>query len=55
LWDRFDTSATVLQAAAAGTDIVAVAQAFREAADELLAVANQLAEQDGQRADSRVV
>ena len=46
LWDRFDASATVLQAAAAGTDIVAVAQAFREAADELLAVANQLAEQD---------
>jgi len=54
LWDRFDTSVTVLKAAAAETDILAVAQAFRDAGDELLAVVNQLAEDPGQRADSSV-
>ncbi len=51
LWDRFDTSVTVLKQAADQTDILAVAQAFRDAGDELLAVVNQLAETDGERAD----
>jgi hypothetical protein len=51
LWDRFDTSVTVLKAAADQTDIVAVAQAFRDVADDLLAVVNRLAEDRGQRAD----
>ena len=32
LWERFDTSITVLEAAAAETDILAVAQAFRDVA-----------------------
>ena len=39
----------------AGSDILAVGQAFREAADELLVVADQLADQDAQRADSTPV
>ena len=51
LWDRLDASATVLKAAAAETDILAVARAFREVADELLAVADQLADDQGHRAD----
>jgi excisionase family DNA binding protein len=55
LWDRFDASVMVLKQAAAETDILAVAQAFRGVADELLAVADRLAGGDAQWADSRVV
>jgi excisionase family DNA binding protein len=52
LWERFDRSITMLGAVADQTDILAVAQAFRDTADELLAVADQLADEDrGKRAD----
>jgi excisionase family DNA binding protein len=54
LWDRFDASVMVLKQAAAETDILAVAQAFRDVADELLAVVSQLAEDPAHRADSTV-
>jgi excisionase family DNA binding protein len=54
LWDRFDAAATALGNAMQGTDIVALAGAFRTTADELLAVADQLADGDFRRADSNV-
>jgi excisionase family DNA binding protein len=54
LWDRFDTAYLALGAAMAGHDIVAVGQAFREAGDELLAVADELAEEDGEHAGRSV-
>jgi len=54
LWDRFDTSFAVLTANADGTDILVVAQAFRDVADELLAVVNRLAEDRGERAEGTV-
>ena len=54
LWDRFDVAATALGNAMQGTDIIALAGAFRTTADELLAVADQLADGDFRRADSNV-
>ena len=44
LWDRFDHRSWCSRQRRLETDILAVAQAFRDAADELLAVANQLAD-----------
>jgi excisionase family DNA binding protein len=55
LWDRFDAAAAALGSAMEGTDIIALAGAFRETADELLAVADQLADGDFQRADSTAI
>jgi excisionase family DNA binding protein len=54
LWDRFDAAATALGNAMQGSDIIALAGAFRTTADELLAVADQLADGDFRRADSNV-
>jgi excisionase family DNA binding protein len=54
LWDRFDAAAAALGQAMVGTDIIALAGAFRDVADELLAVADQLADGDFRRADSDV-
>jgi excisionase family DNA binding protein len=54
LWDRFDAAAAALGQAMVGADIIALAGAFRDVADELLAVADQLADGDFQRADSNL-
>ncbi|HEX3804177.1 MAG TPA: helix-turn-helix domain-containing protein [Solirubrobacteraceae bacterium] len=54
LWDRFDAAFTALGDAMAGSEIVVVGQAFREASDQLLAVADRLAQNDAQRADRTV-
>ena len=54
LWGRFDAAATALGNAMQGSDIIALAGAFRTTADELLAVADQLADGDFRRADSNV-
>jgi excisionase family DNA binding protein len=54
LWDTFDAAFAALGDAMAGSEIVAVGQAFREASDQLLAVADRLAENDDRRADLTV-
>ena len=51
LWDRFDMAFEALVAAGEGADILAVAQAFRDVGDELLMVADHLAEDPGERAE----
>jgi excisionase family DNA binding protein len=52
LWEQFDAAFEALTQAMAGTDIVAVGEALRQAADELLAVADQLAGDDAERTHS---
>jgi excisionase family DNA binding protein len=54
LWDRFDQVFSHLGEAMAGDDIVVVGQAFREASEELFAVADQLADHPSERADRTV-
>lgn len=52
LWDQFDARFEALTQAMAGTDIVAVGEALRQAADELLGVADRLADDEAERSRS---
>ncbi len=54
LWDGFDQASARLGEAMHGTDILAVAQAFRTASEELLAVADRLADTGVQQAEPTV-
>jgi excisionase family DNA binding protein len=51
LWDRFDDLFRMLGEAMAGNDIVLVGQAFRDASEELFAVADRLVHNPSERAD----
>lgn len=52
LWDSFDATFHALGQAMAGNDIVIVGQGFRQASEELFAVAERLSADDAQRASA---
>ena len=53
LWQHADAAMERLAMAASGTDLVAVANAFRDVGEALLAVADELEQDDTWRAGSR--